>query len=55
VLGVNNGDTIHTVNGVAAGPDSDLPELLRQLRESSTVEVSITRRGKPLLIRYTIR
>jgi general secretion pathway protein C len=54
-LGMSNGDTVHSVNGFdLTTPDKAL-EVYTKVRESTSLEVSITRRGKPVTIHYSIR
>ena len=54
-LGMSNGDTVHSVNGFdLTTPDKAL-EVYTKVRESTSLEVSITRRGKPVSIHYSIR
>ena len=54
-LGIKNGDTIHSINGHALLDVADVLATYEQLRASDNFDVSITRRGKPITIQYTIR
>lgn len=54
-LGIRNGDVIHSVNNQdITSPDKAL-ELFTKLRGASHLSISITRRGKPVTMDYTIR
>jgi general secretion pathway protein C len=54
-LGLKSGDTIHAVNGFELTSMDKALEVYTKVRESSNLAVSITRRGKPLTLKYTIR
>jgi hypothetical protein len=53
-LGFANGDTLHTLNGVPVSADTARCTLLG-LRGASTIEARLTRRGKPLTLRFEVR
>lgn len=54
-IGLQNGDTIHAINGYdLTTPDKAL-EVYTKVREANSISVSITRRGKPVTINYSIR
>jgi general secretion pathway protein C len=54
-LGLNNGDTIQSINGFElTSPDKALDAYTR-LQSATDVQVEITRRGNPLTLSYTIR
>jgi general secretion pathway protein C len=54
-LGLSNGDTIHAVNGFdLTTPDKAL-EVYTKVKESTSLSINITRRGKPATINYQIR
>lgn len=54
-IGLQNGDTIHAINGFdLTTPDKAL-EVYTKVREASNLSVSVTRRGKPVTMDYTIR
>jgi general secretion pathway protein C len=54
-LGLRNGDTLHAINGFdLTTPDKAL-EVYTKVKEASNLSVSVTRRGQPLNIDYSIR
>ncbi len=54
-LGLKNGDTLQAVNGFdLTSPDKAL-EVYTKVKEASNLTVSVTRRGKPVTIRYHIQ
>ena len=54
-IGLMNGDTLHAVNGFdLTTPDKAL-EVYTKVRESSSLSVTITRRGKPVTLNYSIK
>ncbi len=54
-IGFRNGDTIHSINGHdVSSPDNAL-EAYSKTREAGNLAVSITRLGKPLTLRYSIK
>lgn len=54
-IGLRNGDTIHTVNGFdLTTPDKAL-EVYTKVREASNLTVTVTRRGQPVTLNYSIR
>ncbi len=55
-LGLSNGDTLHSINGMelTMQPDKAL-ELMVKLKEASNIEIETTRRGKPVTLQYTVR
>ena len=54
-IGLQNGDTIHAINGFdLTSPDKAL-EVYTKVREANSISVSITRRGKPVNMNYSIR
>jgi general secretion pathway protein C len=54
-LGLANGDTLQSINGFELTSVDKVLEVYTKLREATSLEVEITRRGKPLLLRYSIR
>jgi general secretion pathway protein C len=54
-IGLMNGDTIHAVNGFELNSMDKALEVYTKVRESSSLSVSITRRGKPATLNYTIK
>jgi len=53
-LGLKNGDTIRAVNGMdLTTPDMAL-EAYQQVRDATSIDVAITRRGQDLVLHYTI-
>ena len=49
-IGLMNGDTVHSINGIELNLDETTLEILSKLRDASKLEVSITRRGEPLVL-----
>jgi general secretion pathway protein C len=54
-IGLMNGDTLHAVNGLEITSLEKGLEVFTKVRESSSLSVSITRRGKPVNLGYTIK
>lgn len=54
-LGFSNGDTIHAINGFELNSMDKAMEVYAKLRDASSLQVNITRRGKPVTLNYTIR
>jgi general secretion pathway protein C len=54
-LGLTNGDTLSSVNGFELTSAEKGLEIYQKLREARNLEVEITRRGKPMTIKYTIK
>jgi general secretion pathway protein C len=54
-LGLTNGDTLQSVNGFELTSAEKGLEIYQKLREARNLEVEITRRGKPMTIKYTIK
>ena len=54
-IGLKSGDTIHAVNGFELTSMDKALEVYTRVRQASHVSISITRRGKPLTLDYTIR
>lgn len=53
-LGFANGDTIKTVNGFELTSADKALEVYTKLREASSLEIELDRRGKPVTLRFTI-
>lgn len=54
-LGLANGDTLQAVNGFALTSASAALDAYGQLREATALKLSLTRRGKPLTLKVSIR
>ncbi len=54
-LGLSNGDTLNAVNGLDLTSAEKALEVYTKLRDASSLELSLSRRGKPVTIRYSIR
>lgn len=54
-LGLANGDTLQSINGFDLTSAEKALEVYTKLREASSLEVTLTRRGKPVNIKYSIR
>jgi general secretion pathway protein C len=54
-LGLANGDTLQAINGFELTSADKALEVYTKLREATSLQVSVTRRGKDMTINYTIR
>lgn len=54
-IGLRNGDTLHAINGFELTTPDKALEVYTKVKEASNLSVSLTRRGQPLNIDYTIR
>jgi general secretion pathway protein C len=54
-LGLSNGDTLQSINGFDLTSAEKALEVYTKLREASSLEVTLSRRGKPVNIKYSIR
>lgn len=54
-LGLTNGDTIQAINGFELTTADKALEVYTKLREATSLEMEVTRRGKPVTLKYTIR
>jgi general secretion pathway protein C len=54
-LGLQNGDTLQSINGFDLTSADKALEVYTKLREATSLEVDITRRGKQEKIKYSIR
>ncbi len=54
-IGVKNGDSIHAINGYELTSIDKMLEAYEKLKSSDNFTVSMTRRGKPVEMRYQIR
>jgi general secretion pathway protein C len=54
-LGFSNGDTLHAVNGFQLNSAEQGFEIYNKLRDASSLQVDVTRRGKPVSLNYTIK
>jgi general secretion pathway protein C len=54
-LGLTNGDTLQAINGFQLTSADKALEVYTKLREATQLEVEITRRGKPMTLKYSIR
>ncbi|MEZ4401693.1 MAG: type II secretion system protein GspC [Kofleriaceae bacterium] len=54
-LGFSNGDTIGGINGMQLTSMDKAMEMYAKLRDASSLQVEVTRRGKPVTLNYTIR
>lgn len=54
-LGLTNGDTLQSINGFELTSADKALEVYTKLREATQLEVEITRRGKPMTMKYSIR
>jgi len=54
-IGLMNGDTLHAVNGFELNSMDKALEVYTKVRESNNLSVSVTRRGKPLNLTYSIK
>jgi general secretion pathway protein C len=54
-LGLSNGDTIHSINGFELDSLDKGLEVYQKVKDASGLQVSVTRRGKPVTLNYTIK
>jgi general secretion pathway protein C len=54
-LGFTNGDAVQAINGFELTSAERALEVYTKLREATSLQVEITRRGKPMTINYKIR
>ncbi|HET9627697.1 MAG TPA: type II secretion system protein GspC [Kofleriaceae bacterium] len=54
-LGLSNGDTLQSINGFELTSADKALEVYTKLREATSLEIDVTRRGKPVTMKYTIK
>ena len=54
-LGLTNGDTLTSINGFELTSADKALEVYTKLREATSLELEVTRRGKPVTLKYSIR
>ncbi|MBE7453278.1 MAG: hypothetical protein HS111_31745 [Kofleriaceae bacterium] len=54
-LGFANGDTLHAINGMELNSMDKAMEVYGKVRDAQSLQVNVTRRGKPVTLNYTIR
>lgn len=54
-LGLQNGDTLTSVNGFELTSVDKGLEIYTKLKEATALELEVTRRGKPVTLKYSIR
>jgi len=54
-LGLSNGDTLQSINGFELNSADRALEVYTKLREATSLEVEVTRRGKPVTLKYSIK
>ena len=54
-LGLQNGDTLQSINGFELTSADKALEVYTKLREATSLEVEITRRGQQQKLKYSIR
>jgi general secretion pathway protein C len=54
-LGLSNGDTIHSINGFELDSLDKGLEVYQKVKDASSLQVSVTRRGKPVTLNYSIK
>jgi general secretion pathway protein C len=54
-LGFANGDTLHAINGMELNSMDKAMEVYSKVRDATSLQVNVTRRGKPVTLSYTIR
>ena len=54
-LGLANGDTLQSINGFELTSADKALEVYTKLREATSLEVEVTRRGKPVTLKYSIK
>ena len=55
MIGLRNGDTIHSINGMELTSLDKGLEIYSKLKSASSLSVNATRRGKPVGLSYTIK
>lgn len=55
LLGFSNGDTVHEINGFPLSSVEETLKVLAKVRAASSLELTMTRRGQPLSLRYSIQ
>jgi general secretion pathway protein C len=54
-LGFANGDTINVINGMALNSMDRAMEVYAKVRDAQSLQVEVTRRGKPVTLNYSIK
>lgn len=54
-LGFTNGDTINAINGMELNSMDRAMEVYAKVRDATSLQVVVTRRGKPVNLNYTVR
>jgi general secretion pathway protein C len=54
-LGLSNGDTLASINNIDLTSADKALEAFTKLREASSLELEVTRRGKPVTLKYQIK
>jgi general secretion pathway protein C len=54
-LGLTNGDTLTSINGFELNSADKALEVYTKLREATSLELEVLRRGKPVTLKYTIK
>jgi general secretion pathway protein C len=54
-LGFSNGDTLHSINSFELTSADKALEVYTKLKEANSLQVEVTRRGKPVTLNYTIK
>ncbi|HEY4179791.1 MAG TPA: type II secretion system protein GspC [Kofleriaceae bacterium] len=54
-LGLSNGDTLASINNIDLTSVDKALEAFNKLREASSLELEVTRRGKPVTLKYQIK
>jgi general secretion pathway protein C len=54
-LGLTNGDTLSSVNGLEITSAEKGLEIYQKLRSATSLELDVIRRGKPVTLKYTIK
>jgi general secretion pathway protein C len=54
-LGLTNGDTLSSINGIELTSIDQAMQAYQKLRDSTHLELEVQRRGKPMTLKYSIR
>ncbi|MFH0902640.1 MAG: type II secretion system protein GspC [Pseudomonadota bacterium] len=54
-IGLQNGDTIHSINGFEMSSADKALEVYTKVKLATSLSVQVTRRGKPLTLEYSIK
>jgi hypothetical protein len=53
--GLKNGDLVRRINGLEVGEPDKALEMYQQVKTATNVDIELERKGKPVLLRYTVQ